>query len=183
MSLNKYGFLVLSVLALSAGVRADSELDGPKAPAIIVSQLNPATNTITNYEVKAPVKTVSPDALGQLNDAQRKVEVEAFLKAAVRPENKISEEKAEQVRSELDHNGSTSATYYRWRGYRSGGYYGGNFNAYYGGYRYSYQAAWSYSNYSYYRGGYNYYPYYNRGYYPSYNNCYYTTYGNGYYGW
>ena len=181
MSLTKYGFVVLSVLSLSGVVRADSELDGPKvmAPAVIVSQLNPVTQIVTNYRVAGATASANPDALDKLSPAERDAQAHAFLKAAVRPENKISEMAVQKVRSELDSDGSTAAHGYRWRGYYNHGYYGyyGNsFYNYYGGYNYYYQPAWSYTNYGYYRGGY-------AVYYPNYNDCYYTTYSSYGYGW
>lgn len=175
-----YALIALTVFALGTVARADSELDGRgKAPAVIVSQLNPVTHTVTNYQVPSPTAQVSPDALDKLTVAERNARVEGFLKQVVRPENKISEEKAQKVSSELDNTGSTSATHWRWRGYNTGYYFGYSYYGYYNNYRYYYQPRWTYANYYYNRGGYyNYYPYY--------NDCYYTTYSyDGYndYGW
>jgi hypothetical protein len=170
MTLNKYAFLSLAILALAAGARAESELDGPvKAPALIVSQLNPVTQTVTNYKIDALDASVSAEALEGLSDAEREARVQAFVKKAAKSENKISEEKVEKVASELDNDGSTAATFWRWRGHHSRGWYGSSFYGYYGGYRYNYRPAWSWSYNSWYRGGYRYY-------YPRYNDCYYTVY-------
>jgi hypothetical protein len=176
MTLNKYGFLALSILALVATARAESELDGQaKAPAIIVSELNAETKTVTNYKVETLDASVQPSALEGLSESEREARVQSFLKSAVRPENKISEEKVEKVSSELDSDGSTSAHYWRWRGCHSRNYYGYGFNAYYGSYNYYYRPAWNYGYYGYYGGGYR------ASYYPRYNGCYYTAYS--YYGW
>ncbi len=183
MKFNQYAILALALLVLGTGVRADSELDGPKkVPSLILQQLNHETQTVTQFKVDAIDASVSPEALKGLSDAERTARIDAFVKKAAKPENKISEEKVEKVGSELDSDGSTAACWWRWRGSYSGNYYGGGYYGYYGGYRSYYTPAWNYGyNYGYYAGGYSG-GYYGNSYYGGgYNNCYYSLYSN--YGW
>lgn len=170
MKMNKCAFLALALLVLGTGVRAESELDGPKskAPSIILSELNPATQTVSQFKVDKLDESVTREALEGLSDSERQARIEAFVKKAKRPENKLSEEKVEKVSSELDSDGSTAACWWRWRG----GYYGHGYYGYYGGYRSYYTPYWNYGyGYGYYGG------YYGGGYYGG--GCSYTM----YYGW
>jgi len=176
----KFGFLAALAL-VSTGVQA-SELDGVTAAnALVLSEINTQTQTVSKYTVKAD-ETVSPAALSGLSTTERQARIDAFVKKTVRPENKISEERVEKAASELDGQGSsTSATWWRWRG----GYYG---HGYWGRGCY-YRPVWNYGYYGYgagyygvgYYGGGYYGGYYGGGYYNT--GCYYTLYSNGYYGW
>lgn len=166
----------LTMVALVVGVnaQADSELDGAvKAPSIIVSKLDTATQTVTNYAVDRLPEGLSTQALEGLSPEARQAQVQAFLDQVAKPENKISEEKATAEASELDQDGSTGATWRRWRRWGHGGYYGGGF---YYTRNYYYRPYWGYNHY---RGYYNCYTpnYYYQNYGYGYGSAYYTVYG------
>ena len=165
-------FALVSVALIGNNAFCGSELDPVAVPMGVVRQLDPVTETVTDYRVDSLDLSVLPQALEGLSPAERKVRLDSFIKKVVKPANKVAEEQVGRVSSELDTEGPTSANHghWRWRGHHTGHYYGGyNYNYYYNNYRYNYQPYWGYNyNYSYYyQGGYgcygpNYYasPYY-----------------------
>ena len=131
--------LALSVLTGISAYAGDSEMDGPKKnrPAVVIQKLDEKAKTITTYELKKMDPEMTEESLEKLSNEERKVKVDAFLKANATAANWVRTEPSKNLvaTSEMDSDKSTAACGWGWRGYYGGwrgwgGYYGG----YYGGY-------------------------------------------------